>query len=358
MHAAGSPVKYYHFTISQDQLSIGVTDQKPFPASCAFKTISKMEWISQELAQGTLVCSEGERKRLVPIAEEIVKSYDQKQSPRGSSQERNVMRDLLEKTRAQMGFVPSDPQQKSKGYQALAMAIDREDTQALDQLLRLGEKPSGELLHLAVAKPASLLLVSVLFQHGADVHATDSDGMPVIFRAAALGANTTLLRLKSQGARFDVPNHQGDYPLHVAAINGQVGTVALMIQEGVACDQPGAMGRTPLCAACTSRLRDCRAVIELLLINWASPNTPAANGDYPLHIVAKAGRVDLAAALCNGRIKIELDARDAGRLTALDHALAGKTIGHLAVVALLQQMGAQTKLPLDFCEQLIVIDKC
>ena len=86
-------------------------------------------------------------------------------------------------------------------------------------------------------------------------------------------------------------NYQGNTPLHIACINGQVDVAELLIRSmNARVDELNSRGETPLHLAC---MLGHKGVIERLLLARASANVrEARHGNTPLHILAAQSTQD------------------------------------------------------------------
>lgn len=130
-------------------------------------------------------------------------------------------------------------------------------------------------LHVAVKK-GDLVVVKMLVKHGADIDAPDKAGRSPLLTAllarnplvaeylvkqqARLDADAVLREtvrlgqadrdvidfLVKQGAELDLPDEQGNTPLHIAILNGHRVNAKYLVKKGADIDLADRSGRTPL----------------------------------------------------------------------------------------------------------------
>ncbi|KAK7873727.1 hypothetical protein R5R35_013259 [Gryllus longicercus] len=116
-----------------------------------------------------------------------------------------------------------------------------------------------------------------------------------ILNLAELGDGEALLQLAADEQvdfqSFSERTKKGDTALHLAASNGHVKAVMVLVGAVVKVDAPGHRLRTPLhCAAAHGHL----AVAQRLLLAGAQVDAKDADGHTPLGLAARQGNVDVA----------------------------------------------------------------
>jgi ankyrin repeat protein len=201
-------------------------------------------------------------------------------------------------------FDPARPGEIYRGWTPLALAVSRNDTSAVQQLLEGGGDPNWRppqadpLLHVAVNARA-LQILPLLLARGANAAAAD---------------------------------HAGHSVLWLAAIRNDAGLAQALLNAGVAPDTHAAGEGTALLAALRAPHSE---VARMLIAAGANAETTDANDRTPLMLACAAGDADLASVLIGRHVKI--DAEDREHRTALMHAAGA---GSPDVVALLLAAGA------------------
>ena len=202
-------------------------------------------------------------------------------------------------------FDAAHPGEIYRGWPALALAVSRNDTASVQQLLDAGGNAN---LRLPVGDS--------LLQVAADAHAIDS--LPLL---VARGADTNAL------------DHTGHTALWLAASRNDLAVIKALLKAGVKPDAHAVTEQTPLFAALRAPHSD--DVVPLLLAAGANPDIADARGQTPLILAAANGQVAIVQMLLAQHVKT--DAEDHERRTALWHAAA---FGSRAVVVVLLAAGA------------------
>ena len=172
-----------------------------------------------------------------------------------------------------------------------------------------------------------------LIGKGADTEIADSDGHKAIDYATAHGLREVVSRL-SVDSSSDV---SGNTPLHQAVYNGQGEIVrALLASSKAMLDATNDNGETPLVIACmTGNLM----MASLLLDAGADPDKALLDGNTPLHYAASSGNRFIGDALL--KAKAGVDVRNSNGETPLIVASRG---GHNEFVALLAENHANVNM--------------
>jgi ankyrin repeat protein len=111
-------------------------------------------------------------------------------------------------------------------------------------------------------------LVAFLVEHGADIHAKDSEGATPLIAACWVGAVKTVKYLLSKGASIDIKTKGGATPLHCACQSGNLELVQFLINNGSEINSQPMTGATPLhMAVALGSLK----IVKQLLISGADP---------------------------------------------------------------------------------------
>ena len=150
-------------------------------------------------------------------------------------------------------------------------------------------------------------LCSILLKHNAKIDAVDKDGNQPLHLACKLkhaatgnlllshGANVTALNKQQQRplhlANESILNsfqvHSGDHALHIAARNGNIQTVQLLVDCGADVNVLNGDGQTPLHTA-AGGWKDCPELCSILLKHNAKIDAVDKDGNQPLHLACEA----------------------------------------------------------------------
>ncbi|KAL6634409.1 hypothetical protein ACP70R_027080 [Stipagrostis hirtigluma subsp. patula] len=99
-------------------------------------------------------------------------------------------------------------------------------------------------------------VVKYLLDHGADKDKVDHDGLAPLHSAAGIGHCEVVELLLARGAYID-PVGAGGTPLHIAAMEGQAGTMKILLDHHADCNKTDISGMTPLCTALNAASVEC-----------------------------------------------------------------------------------------------------
>ncbi|MEW6360074.1 MAG: ankyrin repeat domain-containing protein [Planctomycetota bacterium] len=203
----------------------------------------------------------------------------------------------------------------------LHLAARKGDLVAVDLLLRLGASVSiedelGQTALYDASRSGHTEIAEMLLQAGATVDAKDRDGYtplnhaawtgqtevaqlliakgarPTFHDAAALGQTHQLAEFVSSGTDVNTKTPQGLTALHLAAGNGYVETVALLLDRGAATEAVATENRwTPLHWAVYCNHKD---IVQLLVERNANVNAKDVTGRTPLDVARQNGNDDIA----------------------------------------------------------------
>lgn len=185
-------------------------------------------------------------------------------------------------------------------------------------------QPCAPIVPATIADHAGI--VELLLEHGADPDRPVTEELPHPCPTSDMAAAAP-----------------GERALHIAARNGKVEIVRLLLERARA--NPNATddkGGTPLLAACDSSNVHVE-VVRLLLGAGADPALAETNGIVPLHVVAYRGYMDLVDSL-HSRAPATLNRSASKGQTPLFLACVG---GHESVVSRLLSLGAMQPVPAD-----------
>ena len=198
-------------------------------------------------------------------------------------------------------FDPAHPGEIYRGWAPLALAVSRNDSASVQQLLNAGGDAN---LRLPQGDP--------LLQVAADSHAMES--FQVLLAHGAIAAAT---------------DHAGHTALWLAASRNDPAVIKALLNAGVKPDAHATSETTALLAALNAA--HSADVVRMLLDAGASPESPDAQGHTPLMLASAVGAAPLVDMLLAHHAQI--DAEDHERRTALWFAAAFGS--HEVVVALL-----------------------
>ena len=174
--------------------------------------------------------------------------------------------------------------------------------------------------------------VMTLLANGADPRASDADGNTPLHHAARSSDPGVAALLRDAAAELDVRNHDGVTPLGLACAAGNWRLARFLLERGAKAEVEGG---TPAQLPAAGGEEDDAAGVQLLLKHKARVDARDARGRSALHEAARAGHVDIVAALLAAGADVA--ARDAAGRTPLLDAVQG---GRLGVVDALLAAGA------------------
>jgi ankyrin repeat protein len=211
----------------------------------------------------------------------------------------------------------------------LSWAVDRQDEESVDLLLKAGAKPGladvqGTTPMIVACEGGAPGIVRKLLAAGAGVKDVRWDGVSALSLCAASSAPDVLEKMIAAGADPDRPNAQGQTPVMYAASRGMVANVAVLVKHGADINRASQSGFTPLFFAVKSGvagapqaivaagghaayvapdgttalhlalLSQNMPVAKYLIESGANVNTWNIQGKQPLHVAAEIGDLSLA----------------------------------------------------------------
>ncbi|KAK8783104.1 hypothetical protein V5799_015559 [Amblyomma americanum] len=183
------------------------------------------------------------------------------------------------------------------------------------------DKDGLTALHCAASRGHVDCLETLVSLCGADVDAVDSNGCSALFYAVTLGhADCTQLLLK-YGAAPNRQDHKGRTPAHCGAAKGQLETLKILWQHGANLYMRNQRGDLPLHEAVQSGRKD--LVQWLLELQPSAVSSPNNNGRCALHVAAMANSVEMCKVLMDRGAEVNPVMRNSkGQLlTPLDASL-------------------------------------
>ena len=226
-----------------------------------------------------------------------------------------------------------------EGCSALIAASGGGQPVVVNQLLEAGAAGAvdlvnihGETALLIAAQNGSVDVTELLLKAGAKVNMIDHDGQSAILNAARLGHANIINQLVDSDAELNPDS--GEMPLHVAAENGHVDVVHLLLEGGADVDKADSYGNTALMNAAVAGYAE---VVEKLLSQGATADLEGSGGQTALMKAAKANTGKCITALVNA--KASLDTSDGNGNTAL---MLAASKGNARAVQKLLDSGAST----------------
>jgi ankyrin repeat protein len=141
-----------------------------------------------------------------------------------------------------------------------------------------------------------------------------------------------------KGEDVNAANEKGMFPLWLAVWNGDARMVDLLLKSGANARQIF-KGETEIALLDVAAQEGPLDVVELLVKAGAEVNKPDSHGQTPLRVAARNGRTDIVKFLLSKGAEVDTKGNDGA--TPLEHA-ASK--GHLDIVKLLVEKGANINL--------------
>jgi len=245
--------------------------------------------------------------------------------------------------RQSTAFDPARPGDIYRGWPPLAIAVSRDDSAGVQQLLAAGGNPNlrlpqGVPLLQIAADAHAFKSLTLLLGRGADAGAADRAGHSTLWLAAARndaalvkalldarvspdthapGEQTPLLvalgaahpvvahMLLAAGADANAADPQGHTPLMLACSSGSTALIAALLEHHAGIDAEDHERRTALLFAAAAGSRD---AVTLLLNAGANPKAIDAQGATALHAAARQSGADVLVPLL--AIDLPLNRRD------------------------------------------------
>ena len=185
-------------------------------------------------------------------------------------------------------------------YEDFFQAVKRDDAQAVRQLLDRGFDantldPKGQNgLSTALREPSLKVATMLIEWPKTDLNALSAQGESPLMLASLKGQLDLVEKMINKGA--DV-NKTGWTPLHYAASTGQVKVISLLLENHAYIDAESPNGSTPLMMA---SMYGTAAAVKLLLEEGADPLLRNQQGLTALQFAQSANRPDSAEVLVNG----------------------------------------------------------
>jgi ankyrin repeat protein len=191
---------------------------------------------------------------------------------------------------------------------------------------------------LRAAENGSKDIVLLLYEYGANMRATDAEGMTPLHLAAAHNHVDLMKVIISEGSSLDQTDRRGRTPLFLASENGCEKAIRLLVERGAKIESLDELGCTPLTLSAENGHSE---IVRFLLDHSARSNSSASNLSKtsdtnqhphlsPLQIACQRGHISVVRTL----LEKQWDPEDQGQVirTPLSYASEG---GHSAIVDLL-----------------------
>lgn len=157
--------------------------------------------------------------------------------------------------------------------------------EAYDELLR--SIKTGNKIHVKV----------LLYLHPEFKNKRDAFGRTPFFNAVFAEKFSIVKYLAKKRAKLNIPDMDGDTPLHCAAGEGADKIVEYLIERGLLYYDENKKGRTPIFAAAS---RGKISVVQVLLDRGDRVNRKDKKGNTPLHLAAQQGEKAMVELLLAG----------------------------------------------------------
>ena len=143
-------------------------------------------------------------------------------------------------------------------------------------------------LHLAASYYPYVDICQLLVDHKADVTSVNNEGETPLHRAvdSYLRGSPAVCRPLITNESVNVADRLGNRPLHIAARNGDIQNVQLLVDCGADVSVLNEDGQTPLHTAAGGK-KDCPELCSMLLKHNAKIDAVDKDGNQPLHLACK-----------------------------------------------------------------------
>ncbi|KAH0557050.1 hypothetical protein GP486_005162, partial [Trichoglossum hirsutum] len=211
--------------------------------------------------------------------------------------------------------------QDQYGQTALRYAQNMKREAVMQQLLKVaaGANNDGRTALHQAAYMGDKELVRLLLEKGADVTATDGDGMTALHWSACKGGDeAVVLLLLERGADIQAKYSGGGTALHRAARGGHEAVTKLLLAKGADRTMQNEEGLYPVHEAASEGHE---ALVALLLGGGADAGVRDTHGKTAMHAAARNGHLETINQLLG--VGLDFDAKDNQGCSTLHHAASG-----------------------------------
>ena len=183
---------------------------------------------------------------------------------------------------------------------------------------------------IAAAKMNDASGLKKILSEGLSPNTTDAQGNSLLFLAAREGSKDAVDMILRYSPEIDAPNMAGDTALKIAAYNGHLAIVKMLLQSGASLESEDWPALT------YAALNGHTEVAEFLIKKGANVNASSKNGTTPLMAAARRGAFELVKLLVAKKANLHA-ATDRGE-TAVDIALKR---GNTKIAEYLLEQGAK-----------------
>ncbi|XP_071098534.1 serine/threonine-protein phosphatase 6 regulatory ankyrin repeat subunit A-like [Haliotis cracherodii] len=220
--------------------------------------------------------------------------------------------------------------------EGLRCACKSLNTYVVQLFLDRGAEVDGDAVFNA-CEAGDLSIISMLFDQGASVNMTSSDGYTPLHSSCGYNPKVVSLLLEKGASVNHCSNVKGDTPLHKAAVWGSTKCVDMLLKAGADVKVQNNIGDTPLHAAAGRGSKEC---VDMLLKAGADVNVQNNAGDTPLHAAAGRGSPECVDMLLKAGADVEAQ-NNAGDTPLHKATAAGQ--GSTECVDMLLKAGADVK---------------
>ena len=158
---------------------------------------------------------------------------------------------------------------------------------------------AGKTPLLIAVKAGSNDLIRLLVKHGANVNFADLNGNSVFHMLAQKNNSAMTHFFIKAGAKFDVVNNAGRYPIHEAFVYGNLGVARVLINAGCSVTKLDLSGNSLLHLACNRSDSKAMKLLQMIAGKGLKVNQRNFNDETPLMIAAKTSSEEVIASLVN-----------------------------------------------------------
>ena len=226
---------------------------------------------------------------------------------------------------------------QTEAYLAALQALEQEDQELFSSLVQPGFAvnfvgPEGwTLLHWA-AHRGKLFFAQTLLAQEADLEARDAEGLTALIIAAARNHSPLVALFLERGCDVDRVDQKGWSALTWAAAHNNLTPLGFLMHQGANPNLPDLQGELPLHRAIRSNFIACVAqLFSDQAPKPANPNRPNQRGELPLHLALSLGHHQIVQRLLQAGADPKGKNRD--NLSALELA---QGLGNPKILALFQ----------------------